>query len=194
MYKKIFKIINDHAEAIEHLRQDLVPVIGESAARIIACLHAGGTVFWCGNGGSAADAQHMAAELVGRFERDRPAYASVALSTDTSILTSVGNDYGFDNIFSRQVEGLGKRGDILMALSTSGNSSNVIRAVELAKQKGMISIGLLGRDGGKLKSICDLSIVVPVANTARIQEMHSLIGHILCDQVETASNKDGQPG
>jgi len=186
MEDRINRIIDDHAEAMEHLRQDLLPVIGESAARIIACLHAGGTVFWCGNGGSAADAQHMAAELVGRFERDRPGFASVALTTDTSILTSIGNDYGFDNIFSRQVEGLGKKGDILVALSTSGNSPNVIRAVEVAKQKGIISIGLLGRDGGSLKSICDLSVVVPVANTARIQEMHGLIGHILCDQIEAA--------
>ena len=162
-----------------------MPVIEACAARIIECLRTGGTVFWCGNGGSAADAQHMAAELVGRFERDRRGYASIALTTDTSILTSVGNDYGFDHIFRRQIEGLGKRGDVLIALSTSGNSSNVIRAVESAKQKEMSCIGLLGRDGGRLKELCDLAIVVPVNNTARIQELHGLIGHILCDQIET---------
>jgi len=185
MHDRIIRIIDDHAEALERLRQDLVPLIEEGAARMIDCLRAGGTVFWCGNGGSAADAQHTAAELVGRFERDRVGYASVALTTDTSILTSIGNDYGFENIFSRQIEGLGKAGDILMALSTSGNSPNIIRAVESARQKGIVTIGLLGRDGGKLKTMCDLSIVVPVVNTARIQETHGLIGHILCDQVET---------
>lgn len=184
MRDRIIHIIDEHQEAVELLRVQLVPLVEACAAQMVQCLRSGGTVFWCGNGGSAADAQHMAAELVGRFERDRPGYASVALTTDTSILTSVGNDYGFDNIFRRQLEGLGKNGDILMALSTSGNSLNVIRAVELAKQRGIISIGLLGREGGRLKSICDLSVLVPVENTARIQEMHSLIGHILCDQIE----------
>jgi len=183
---QIVHIIDDHREAIERLRGQLVPVIEACAVQMIESLRAGGTVFWCGNGGSAADAQHMAAELVGRFERDRPAYASIALTTDTSILTSVGNDFGFDHIFSRQIEGLGKKGDVLVALSTSGNSPNVIQAVELAKQKGIISIGLLGHDGGKLRGLCELAVVVPVANTARIQEIHVLIGHILCDQVETA--------
>jgi len=185
---QIVRIIDDHIEAIARLREQLVPVIEESATRMIECLRAGGTVFWCGNGGSAADAQHMAAELVGRFERERPGYKSVALTTDTSILTSVGNDYGFDYIFSRQIEGLGKKGDVLMVLSTSGNSPNVIRAVELAKQKGIISIGLLGHDGGRLRDLCELAAVVPIANTARIQEIHGLIGHILCDQIETAIN------
>ena len=186
MRDQILRIIDDHSEAIAGLREQLVPVIEECATQMIESLRTGGTVYWCGNGGSAADAQHMAAELVGRFERDRPGYASMALSTDTSILTSVGNDYGFDHIFSRQLEGLGRKGDVLMALSTSGNSPNVIQAVELAKQKEIVSIGLLGRDGGKLKPMCDLSIIVPVTNTARIQEMHCLIGHILCDQIETA--------
>lgn len=186
MRDRIIRIIDEHLEATERLREQLVPAIEACAAQVTRCLRAGRTVFWCGNGGSAADAQHMAAELVGRFERDRPGYGSVALTTDTSILTSVGNDFGFDYIFSRQVESLGKAGDILMALSTSGNSPNVIRAVEAARQKGIFSIGLLGRDGGSLRGLCELAVIVPAESTARIQEMHGLIGHILCDQVEAA--------
>ncbi len=142
------------------------------------------TVFWAGNGGSASDSQHLAAELVGRFEKNREAIASVALTTDTSILTAVGNDYGFDSIFSRQIEALGKAGDIFIAISTSGNSPNIIRAVEAAKLKGVTTIGLLGKTGGKLKELVDHPLVVPSDNTARIQEAHILIGHILCQLIE----------
>ncbi|MEJ2040091.1 MAG: SIS domain-containing protein [Desulfosarcinaceae bacterium] len=131
----------------------------------------------CGNGGSAADAQHFAAELIGRFEKERAAWPAVALTTDTSILTAIGNDYGFEHVFARQVQGLGRRGDILLGISTSGHSQNVLQAVRAARSKEMTSIGLLGRDGGPLKTEVDQAIVVPVQNTARIQEAHSFILH-----------------
>jgi len=138
----------------------------------------------CGNGGSAADSQHLAAEFTGRFSKDRPPIAAVALSTDTSALTCIGNDYSFNDIFARQVLALGKAGDCLIAISTSGNSGNVLAAVAAAKSLGISTIGLLGRDGGKLKAQCDVSIVVPSQVTARIQEAHILIGHSLCGAVE----------
>jgi len=147
-------------------------------------LKQGGKLLFCGNGGSAADSQHLAAELTGRFIKDRRPLAAMALSTDTSALTCIGNDYSFDEIFARQVVGLGRKGDVLIGISTSGNSRNVIRAVEEAKKLGMVSIGLLGRDGGQLKSLCDHSIVVPSDVTARIQECHILIGHTLCGMIE----------
>jgi D-sedoheptulose 7-phosphate isomerase len=147
-------------------------------------LQQGGKLLFCGNGGSAADSQHLAAELTGRFIKDRRPLAAMALSTDTSALTCIGNDYSFDEIFARQVVGLGRKGDVLIGISTSGNSRNVIRAVEEAQNLGMVSIGLLGRDGGQLKSLCDHSIVVPSDVTARIQECHILIGHTLCGMIE----------
>jgi D-sedoheptulose 7-phosphate isomerase len=143
-------------------------------------------VYWCGNGGSAADAQHFAAELIGRFERERRALPSVALTADTSVLTSIGNDYGFADVFRRQVEGLIRGGDVLVGISTSGTSANVLRAVEQARTQGGIVIGLLGRDGGTIAPLCDIALVVPGSNTARIQEMHALVGHLLCDLVEAA--------
>lgn len=144
----------------------------------------GGKLMFCGNGGSAADSQHLAAELTGRFIKDRKPLAAVALSTDTSALTCIGNDYAFDEVFARQVMGLGRAGDALIAISTSGNSRNVIRAVEEAKSLGIRVIGLCGRDGGALKAMCDVAIVVPSQVTARIQESHILIGHTLCGMVE----------
>lgn len=144
----------------------------------------GGKIFFCGNGGSAADSQHLAAELTGRFIKDRRPLAAMALSTDTSALTCIGNDYSFDEIFARQVVGLGRKGDLLIGISTSGKSRNVLRAIEEAKKLGMVSIGMLGRDGGQLKSLCDHSIVVPSDITARIQECHILIGHTLCGMIE----------
>lgn len=140
----------------------------------------------CGNGGSAADSQHIAAEFTGRFVKDRPPIAAVALSTDTSALTCIGNDYSFAEIFSRQVQALARPGDCLLGISTSGNSENVIQAVKTAKAMGMTTIGLLGRDGGKLKDLCDYSIVVPCDVTARVQEAHILIGHSICGAVEQA--------
>jgi len=190
MTDSISKAIDDHARVLATVKATLLPAIGQTAQSLIDCVNGGHTIFWCGNGGSAADAQHIAAELIGRFERERRAIASVALTTDTSILTSVGNDYGFDSIFQRQVEALVRPGDVLVGLSTSGNSPNVLRAIEQANGQGAVTVGLLGRDGGQLKDLCRLSIVVPANNTARIQEMHGLIGHILCDLIEKHRTED----
>ncbi|HYR26778.1 MAG TPA: D-sedoheptulose 7-phosphate isomerase, partial [Aquabacterium sp.] len=153
-------------------------------------LQAGGKLMFCGNGGSAADSQHLAAELTGRFIKDRRPLAAVALSTDTSALTCIGNDYAFDEVFARQVQGLGRAGDVLVAISTSGNSRNVIRAVEEARALGVQVIGFLGRDGGVLKAMCDVAIVVPSTVTARIQESHILIGHTLCGLIEAQLGLD----
>jgi len=166
--------------AVAGLESDIA-AFGE---RAWACLAGGGRVFWMGNGGSAADSQHLAAELVGRFERERPGLASIALTTDTSILTSVSNDYGFESVFARQVEALCRPGDLLVGLSTSGNSANVLRAMERAGELGVQRVGLTGGSGGRLRDCCELCIVVPSDNTARVQEAHILIGHVLCDLVE----------
>jgi len=151
---------------------------------ITNALKNGSKILICGNGGSAADAQHFAAEIVGRFKLERNGFPAIALTTDTSILTAIGNDYGFDNIFKRQVEALGKEGDVLVGISTSGNSENVIMAVEQAKKMGIYTIGLLGKSGGILKDIVDLSLVVPSDNTPRIQECHLTMYHIICEEVE----------
>jgi len=138
-----------------------------------------------GNGGSAADAQHMAAELVGRLERERPAIAAVALSTDTSILTAVANDYGFDRVFARQIDALGRAGDVALAISTSGTSKNVLAGAAAARERGLTVIALTGRDGGQLARRADVHVNVPVADTARAQEVHRTLLHILCELVET---------
>ncbi len=177
--------LRDHLELFGRLS-----VLGEAVRaasdRIAHSLSSGHKLLLCGNGGSAADSQHLAAEFTGRFVKDRTPLSAMALSTDTSALTCIGNDFGFDEVFSRQVTALGRPGDCLLAISTSGNSRNVIRAAEAAKAAGMHTIGLLGRDGGKLLALCDMSIVVPSATTARIQEAHIFIGHSLCAMVEEA--------
>lgn len=141
-------------------------------------------IILAGNGGSAADAQHIAAELVGRYGFDRPSLPSLALTTDTSCLTAIGNDYGYDRVFSRQLEGMGQSGDLFIGISTSGNSKNIINAFEVAKQKGIKSVALVGRDGGEMAKVADIAIVVPSESTPRIQESHILIGHIICDIIE----------
>jgi len=175
--------LEDHRQTIERLR-GLSADIERIATLMIACLASGGRIFWLGNGGSAADSQHLASELVGRFERDRPGLASIALTTDSSALTAIGNDYGFDMIFARQVEALCRPGDLIIGISTSGNSPNVLRALEKARALGIETVGLGGRDGGRLKALADACLIVPSDNTARIQEAHLLAGHILCDLVE----------
>lgn len=147
-------------------------------------LRRGARILVCGNGGSAADAQHLAAELSGRYVKERRALAGIALTTDTSALTAIGNDYGFDQIFSRQVEALGRPGDLLIGISTSGNSANVIRAVTSAKELGMHTLGLLGRDGGQLLGLMDDAMVVPSPVTARIQEVHQMIYHFWCEVLD----------
>ena len=151
---------------------------------IVKSMKKGGKLLICGNGGSAADSQHIAAEIIGRFVKERKAFPAIALTTDSSILTCMGNDYGFDDIFSRQVEGLGKKGDVLLGISTSGNSKNVIKAVEKAKELGVITIGLLGRDGGKLKDLCDYDITFQYKETARVQEHHLMTYHLMCEIIE----------
>lgn len=160
--------------------------IERAGALIAAAFEAGLKVMLCGNGGSAADSQHIAAEFTGRFVKDRRPLAALALTTDTSALTCIANDYGYPDVFARQVGALGVRGDCLIGISTSGNSQNVVRAVEAARGVGMHVIGLLGRDGGMLATQCDVAIVVPSEVTARIQEAHIFIGHTLCGLVESA--------
>lgn len=147
-------------------------------------LRRGGRVLVAGNGGSAADAQHLAAELSGRYLKERKALAGIALTTDTSALTAIGNDYGFDFVFSRQVEALGRPGDLFIGISTSGNSPNILKAVESAKELGLRTLGLLGRDGGKLKGLVDDALVVPSTVTARIQEVHQMIYHFWCEALD----------
>lgn len=182
----VFKrIIDEHAQLVSRI-EVLAPVIDGAAKAILCCLQQGGSIFFCGNGGSAADCQHLAAEFTGRFVRERAPLAGIALTTDSSALTAIGNDYGFEEIFVRQIAGLGKPGDCLFAISTSGNSKNVIRAVEAAKKTGLAIIGLLGRDRGALKEVCDMAVVVPRTTTARIQEMHILIGHSWWEAVDEA--------
>jgi D-sedoheptulose 7-phosphate isomerase len=177
--------LDEHMEVFGRLLP-LASVIQEAARLVAAALSEGGKLMLCGNGGSAADSQHIAAELSGRFVKDRRPLAAVALSTDTSALTCIANDYSFDEVFSRQVMGLGRRGDCLLAISTSGNSRNVMRAADAARAAGICVIGLLGRDGGALRTLCDVAIVVPSATTARIQEAHIFIGHTLCAMIEEA--------
>jgi D-sedoheptulose 7-phosphate isomerase len=164
----------------------LAPVVEQTFRQIAKSLESGGKLMLCGNGGSAADSQHIAAELTGRFIKDRPPLAAIALSTDTSAITCIANDYSFDEVFSRQIQALGRPGDCLLAISTSGNSRNILRAVAVARSLGVYTIGLLGRDGGLLKEVCDLSIVVESPTTARIQEAHILIGHTICGGIEQA--------
>jgi D-sedoheptulose 7-phosphate isomerase len=163
----------------------------------VASLTSGGKVLACGNGGSAADAQHFSAEFVGRFERERPELAAIALTTDTSILTAVGNDYSFDAIFSRQVRALGQPGDVLIAITTSGNSSNILTAIEAAHARDMVVIGMSGRDGGKMGKVLretDVHICVPHPRTARIQEVHILALHCICDGVDAVLMGDDNEG
>lgn len=176
--------LNAHQKAFEQVQQSIQPQIQQAYEMIGLALQSENKILFCGNGGSAADAQHLAAEFTGRFRLERKALPAIALSTDTSALTAIGNDYHFDRIFSRQVEALAKSGDVLVAISTSGNSANVINAIDEANRRGCKTIGLSGKDGGKMNAICTLNLVIPDHDTARIQEMHILIGHIICHLVD----------
>jgi D-sedoheptulose 7-phosphate isomerase len=181
--RDIEHIITDHIRVAEQVLLQSAKI--EALSRLCSVvILGGGKILLAGNGGSAADAQHLAAELTGRFEMERPALPAIALTTDTSALTAIGNDYGFNEIFSRQVAALGRDGDVLIVISTSGNSPNLVRAVEVAHVRGVKTIGFLGNTGGVLEKMTDMSFVVPSAITARIQEMHILIGHILCGYIE----------
>lgn len=166
------------------LLQRCVHEIHEAGLELGRAIRAGGKILFCGNGGSAADAQHFAAELVGHLRRERRALAAIALTTDTSILTAVGNDYAFKEIFARQVQALGLPGDVFIGISTSGNSENVLVAAQTAQKQGMTTIGLLGNDGGKIAAAVDHKIIVPSKDTQRIQECHVLIGHIWMEMIE----------
>jgi D-sedoheptulose 7-phosphate isomerase len=177
------KAIADHCEVVRRL--DRQRNMLEAIARAMAsALRSGGKVLWCGNGGSAADSQHMAAEIVGRFRRERRGLPSIALTTDTSILTAVANDYGFEKIFARQVEALGAPGDVLVGISTSGNSRNVIAALEAARAMGLVTVAFTGAGGGKLAALADHLFAVESTDTPRIQEAHILAGHMICDWIE----------
>lgn len=186
MNKQIQERIRDSIALKERLLSEerLLQTTAEVAKAMIHCFKAGGKILLCGNGGSAADAQHIAAELSGRFYKTRPPLFAEALHGNTSYLTAVANDYSFEEIFSRLVEAQGKREDLLIGLSTSGNSKNVIRAVEKANTLGMITVGLTGETGGELRTLCRYLLNVPSKNTARIQEVHILLGHILCEITE----------
>ena len=175
--------IEDHLKVIDSLRgqQSVLQTIAEEITRAIL---AGKKVLWCGNGGSAADSQHFAAELIGRFRRERCAFPSIALTTDTSILTAVGNDYGYEKVFQRQVEALCAKGDVLVGISTSGSSKNVCAALKTARQIGAFTVAFTGEAGGELAAIADVALRIPSKDTARIQEGHVLCGHMLCDWVE----------
>lgn len=186
MKEMISSALEEHKNTIEKVIDLLQNDIQSACQTVVSVLQSGGKILFCGNGGSAADAQHLAAEISGRFESERRGLPALALTTDTSVLTAVGNDYGFEKIFSRQVEALAAPGDLLIGLSTSGKSQNVMNAFEQAGKIDCKTIGLSGRDGGEFSGKCDLNIVVPSPFTARVQEMHILIGHIICKAVDQA--------
>ena len=183
--------IRDHFAESAQLKLDaapaLAPAIASAAAILTECLFTDGKILACGNGGSASDAQHFAAELVGRFERERPELPAISLATDTSLLTAVANDYSFEQVFAKQVRALGGKGDVLLAISTSGNSGNVIAAIEAAHAREMRVVALTGKGGGKIAELLhagDVNLCVPHARTARIQEVHLLMIHCLCDAID----------
>lgn len=193
---RVARTLEEHRATLGAIQEsaDAILAVGE---RLIECLAGGGTIYWMGNGGSAADSQHLAAELVGRYEGvDRRGLASIALTTDTSVLTSVANDLGFEAIFARQIEALCGPGDVVVAISTSGNSPNVLAGVAAARGRDAFAVGLCGNDGGDLAGAADLAIVVPSDSPARVQEAHILIGHIWCDLVDehVRSRNDGRTG
>jgi D-sedoheptulose 7-phosphate isomerase len=175
-------------EALERTVQDtaIIDAARKIADVVVNALRAGNKLLIVGNGGSAADAQHIAAEIVGRYKKDRPAYAAIALTTDTSALTAIGNDYGFEQVFARQVGGLGRAGDVLLALSTSGRSPNILAALKVARQRGLVTIGFTGAKGTALGALCDHLLVAPSDDTAVIQQIHLTLAHGICDMIEQA--------
>ena len=176
--------LQEHLAVVSKLDNQLGDQIVDVARLIAKALASGNILYWCGNGGSASDSQHLAAEFIGRFKNNRRPLASVALTTDTSVITCVANDFGYDQIFVRQVEALCRKGDVLVAISTSGNSRNVVEAVKSATQLGVTTVGFLSATGGALRELVTYPLLVPSTSTARIQESHILIGHMLCDLVE----------
>lgn len=180
----VIEELQDHQHLIQKVIDSLTTNIEAACEMIVTTIKNGNKVLIAGNGGSAADAQHIAAELSGRFVKERKALPGIALTTDTSAITSIANDYGYEYVFSRQLEALARPGDLFIGISTSGNSEGVLKAFNSAKIIGCQTLGLSGRDGGKMNGLCDLNIIVPSDVTARIQEMHILIGHILCKAVD----------
>ena len=191
MQEIIKQRINEHIALAEQLYNKHSEQLVQAANLMAYALKTGRKILFCGNGGSAADAQHLTAEFVGRFVLEREGMPAIALTTDTSIMTAVGNDYGFDKIFSRQVQALGQREDVLFAFSTSGNSPNVLEAIKVARLKGIPCIGFTGHGGGKMATECDICIAVDSKVTARTQEMHILMGHILCEILDGVLVKNG---
>ncbi len=179
-------VLREAGAAARRLEAACTRAVAEAAETVIACLEGGGTIYFCGNGGSAADAQHLAAELAGRYLLDRPALAATALTTNSSALTAIGNDFGFEQVFSRQLEGVAMPGDVLVAITTSGGSANVVRAVESAHAMGLTVIGMTGEKGRRFAALCDLAQVTPSTSTPRIQEGHIAMGHAVCELVERA--------
>jgi D-sedoheptulose 7-phosphate isomerase len=181
---KLQNAIAEHQEMFARLGI-LIPQISQVAQELKACLKRGGKILLMGNGGSAADSQHIAAEIVGRFKKERRGLAAIALTTDTSIITSIGNDYGYDCIFTRQVEALCRPEDVVIGITTSGNSENVVAAIKEANRLGATTIGLTGGSGGKLTALCMINLIMPSTDTPRIQEAHIFVGHSLCDLLES---------
>ncbi len=188
-YKKIIsKNFNELKELINNFSEDQFNTIVEIALLVVETINSGGCIFWCGNGGSASDSQHLSAELMGRFKKNRKPFKSIALTADSSLITCISNDYGYENLFSRQIDALANEGDLLIVLSTSGNSLNIKNVLSKAINKNIKSISFLGKGGGLIKEIADYSLIIKSEETARIQEMHSLIGHIICEIVEEELN------
>lgn len=184
MHRMIARQLQEHQQLLKQVETELIPAVARLAERLIDTFKIGNKLLLMGNGGSAADAQHFAGEIVSRFRMERPGLPAIALSTDTSTITAIGNDYGFERIFSRQVEALATPGDAVLGISTSGNSPNVLKALELARHAGCTTIGLLGKDGGSIKEVCDIPLIVPSYDTPRVQEVHITLIHILCDLIE----------
>jgi len=184
--KVIIKEFEAHLETIKAVRGSMEAPLEEASKLMVSTLKNGNKILLCGNGGSAADAQHIAAELTGRYKSERRGLPAIALTTDTSALTAISNDYGYAKVFDRQVEALANKGDLLIGISTSGNSDNIISALNTAKELGCTTIGFSGRDGGQMNKVCNVNLIVPSNDTPRIQEMHILFGHTLCQIVDDA--------
>jgi len=184
MLTTIQQEFQSHLETINNVINSMENDLDKASKMIIDTLKNGNKILLCGNGGSAADAQHIAAELTGRYKTERRGLPGIALTTDTSALTAIGNDYGYDRVFDRQVESLAQKGDLIIGISTSGNSKNIINALNVAKDIGCTTIGFSGRDGGEMNNICDINLIVPSDNTPRIQEIHILLGHTICQIID----------
>ncbi|MGA1933765.1 D-sedoheptulose 7-phosphate isomerase [Arcobacter sp. YIC-464] len=184
MKQTVINEFQSHLETIQNVINNMEEQLVNASQLAVDTLKNGNKILLCGNGGSAADAQHIAAELTGRYKTERKGLPGIALTTDTSALTAIGNDYGYDRVFDRQVESLANKGDLIIGISTSGNSKNVINALKLAKKLGCQTLGFTGKNGGDMNEVCDINLIIPSDNTPRIQEMHILLGHIICQIID----------